>query len=283
LLGANAEQGLEADEGAAELEESLVDVRPAFVADGEPAEAVKPGEGALDDPAMAAETLAGLDPLAGDPAADAASVQRPSAAAGVVGLVGVELSRPLARRAPGAADPRDGIDQVLEGDAVVDVGGREERGERETLAIGHNVALRARFAAIRRVRAGLVAPFFAGTLAESSAARSQSMPLRSPNSSRIARCSACQTPACCQSRRRRQHVTPLPQPISGGSSSHGMPLRSTNRMPASAARSGTRGRPPFGFGGSGGSNGSTIAHSSSVTSGGAMPQPTQVLHHLLRF
>jgi hypothetical protein len=151
------------------------------------------------------------------------------------------------------------------------------------LAVGHNVALRARFAAIRRIRAGLVAPLFAGTLAESSAARSQSMPLRSPNSSRIAWCSARQTSACCQSRKRRQHVTPLPQPISRGSISHGMPLRSTKRMPASAARFGTRGRPPFGFGGSGGSNGSTIAHSSSVTKRSAMPQPMQVSHHRLRF
>ena len=34
-------------------------------------------------------------------------------------------------------------------------------------------------------------------------------------------------------------------------------------MPVRAARSGTRGRPPLGLGGSGGSSGSTIAHKSS--------------------
>lgn len=46
---------------------------------------------------------------------------------------------------------------------------------------------------------------------------------------------------------------PLPQPMSWGSISQGM-LRSTKRMPVKAARSDTRGRPPFGFGFSGGNS-----------------------------
>jgi len=58
---------------------------------------------------------------------------------------------------------------------------------------------------------------------------------------------------------------PLPHPISRGSISHGMPLLRTKTIPVSTARSGTRGRPPFGFGGSGGSSDSTTAQSSSVT------------------
>ncbi len=70
-------------------------------------------------------------------------------------------------------------------------------------------------------------------------------------------------PACCQSRSRRQQVMPLPQPISAGRYSHGSPVLSTNRMPVSAARSGTGGRPPFGQGLAGGSNGSIILHKSS--------------------
>ena len=41
----------------------------------------------------------------------------------------------------------------------------------------------------------------------------------------------CQTPAACQSRRRRQQVVPLPPPISWGRYSHGIPLLSTNGMP----------------------------------------------------
>lgn len=78
--------------------------------------------------------------------------------------------------------------------------------------------------------------------------------------------------ACCQSRRRRQHVIPLPQPSSWGSISQGMSLFKTNKMPVSAARSGMlRGRPPLGRGGSGGSNGATIAQSSSLINSLLMP------------
>jgi hypothetical protein len=44
-----------------------------------------------------------------------------------------------------------------------------------------------------------------------------------------------------------------------------MPVRSTKRMPFSAARSSTRGRPPRGCGGTGGSSGATTAQSSSDT------------------
>ena len=84
-------------------------------------------------------------------------------------------------------------------------------------------------------------------------------------------CRRLQTPASCQSRSRRQHVTPEPQPISWGSISQGMPERSTNRMPVSAARLATRGRPPLGLGGSAGSKGWTMDQSSSLTSALFMP------------
>lgn len=51
-------------------------------------------------------------------------------------------------------------------------------------------------------------------------------------------------------------------------------MRSTNRMPVSAARSSRRGLPPFGLGGSGGIRGSMIAHRASETRGAAIPLPT---------
>ena len=43
-------------------------------------------------------------------------------------------------------------------------------------------------------------------------------------------------------------------------------------MPVSAARLDTRGRPPFGLGGSAGSSGAIPSHRSSVRSGFAMPR-----------
>lgn len=107
----------------------------------------------------------------------------------------------------------------------------------------------------------------AGTLALSRDARFQSMRPASCNRCNSAWCRRFQTPACCQSRRRRQQVMPLPQPISCGSIFQGMPLFKAKMMPVSAARSLTQGRPPLGLGGSWGRSGSTTAHSSSVTRG----------------
>jgi hypothetical protein len=91
-----------------------------------------------------------------------------------------------------------------------------------------------------------------------------------PKRSSSTRWSRFQTPASCHSLRRRQQVIPDPQPISLGSISQGMPVLSTNTMPASVARLSTRGRPPLGLGGSFGKSGSITAHSSSVTSGFGM-------------
>ncbi len=62
-----------ADEGAAEGEERLVDVGAPFVTHEQAAVSVQPGDGALDDPAVPAEPLGGLDAASGDPGRDAAS------------------------------------------------------------------------------------------------------------------------------------------------------------------------------------------------------------------
>ena len=61
-----------ADEAAAEGEEGFVDVGAAVVADEQPFELVQPGEGALDDPAVAAEAGAVLGLAARDLGRDAA-------------------------------------------------------------------------------------------------------------------------------------------------------------------------------------------------------------------
>jgi hypothetical protein len=175
----------------------------------------------------------------------------------------MQLGGPLPRPAARALDRLDGIDGRLQHPRVVDVGCRLGHREGDSSAVDHNMALRARFAAIRRIRAGFSAPPGAGTLAESSEARDQSIWSAAPSWSSSAWCTWCQTPASCQSRKRRQQVIPEPQPNSWGSSSQGMPVRRTKMMPVSAARFGTRGRPPLGLGGSGGSSGATMFHRSS--------------------
>ena len=62
----------EADEAARESEERFVDVVAAVVADEEALVVVQPGEGALDDPAGAAEAGAVFGLAPGDLGADAA-------------------------------------------------------------------------------------------------------------------------------------------------------------------------------------------------------------------
>ncbi len=200
-----------------------------------------------------------------------AAGQGTTAAAMIISLVGVELAGPAPGWSPGLPDRWHGIDHLLQHDAVVDVGSCQADRERDALCIGEDVALCACLATICRVRACRRAPLLAATEALSRAARLKSMALRRPRRSRSTRWSLSHTPAFCQSRRRRQQVIPEPQPISWGSISQGMPERKTNRMPVKAARSGTRGRPPFGLGGSGGRRGSITAQRASDKRGWLIP------------
>ncbi len=133
-----------------------------------------------------------------------------------------------------------------------------------------------------RVGAGFLPPRGLETLAPSRLARSQSIWSCSRNRRSIARCSRCHTPAACQSRRRRQHVMPLPKPSSCGRSFHGIPVCSTYRMPLSAARSSTvRRRPPLGDGENSGIRGSSATHNSLLILRLAMQRTIRrMLHHV---
>ena len=228
---------------------------PAFITNPKSAVLVAPGMGSLHHPAVASQAIFGLDPSARNAGLDASISARTTAPRVVVPFVGVQLGRSKPRSASGTRNGRNAIQQIFQDLGVVNVSGRQQQAQRNALSIDEKMMLRARFAFVCRVGAGLGAPFLAATVAESTATRLQSISPALPNFSNSERCSRCQTPAFCHSWRRRQQVMPLPQPISWGSISQGMPLRRTNKMPVRAARSGTRGRPPFGFGFSGGNRG----------------------------
>ena len=251
-----------------------MNLRQPFVADHQPAELGQPGEGALRHPSEPPQMLARLDAFAGDAGRDPTAPQRGPAPGAVRRLVGVELPGAAAGAAAGLANRHYRIDQRRAAAPVRHVGGREFFRQWDALPLDQDEVLAAWLAAIRRVRPGRRAPFLAGTLRLSWLARDQSSWPAAPRRSSSVSCRRCHTPARCQSRSRRQQVTPLPQPISCGSRSQGIPLRSTKTMPVSAARSGTRGRPPFGFGGSGGNSGAMVFQSSSLTSGLLMPAHT---------
>jgi hypothetical protein len=188
----------------------------------------------------------------------------------------VQFARSFPRSASFSFDRWDSINHHLQHLGIVNVGSSASYREGNSSSADHKMALRAWFALIRRIRADCLAPFLARILAESREARDQSI---SPTSFSLLSntwCRSLQTPACCQSLSLRQQVIPLPQPISWGSISHCKPVRSTNKMPVSAARLEMRGRPPLGLGGSGGKSGSITSHNSSVSSGFAIPHFTAV-------
>ena len=217
-----------------------MNISPTFIAHAEPPKPMQPSERALHHPSPAAEALTRINPRAGDPTENVARAEERLILPRAIRFIGVQLLRPLASAAATpAGDANHEIQHVLEQRAVVHVRGRELDHERDALGLGQQMVLRARLAAIRRIRAGVRSPFFAGTLLESSAARDESSWSASLNRSRSTWWSVYHTPASRQSRSRRQQVMPLPQPISGGSISHGMPLFNTNRIPVSAARSAT--------------------------------------------
>lgn len=251
-----------------------MDVGAAFIADNEATELIEPGEASFDDPAMAPKLGFALDIAACDARDNAATAQLAPVDRIVVALVGVDLVRAFSRSPAWAADRRDTINEWDQPGAVIDIGGREFDDERDALSIHGKMSLRAGLAAIGRVRAGVFAPFLAGTLAASTEARSQSMPSAAPRRSSIAWWMRAHTPACCHSYSLRQQVMPQQWATSYGRYSQGMPVCRTNRMPRNASRGGTGGRPPFGRGRAGGICGSINAHKSSGRSCRAMPAAT---------
>ncbi len=247
-----------------------MDVSAAFIADDQPLHLVEPGEGALHNPAVLPEPLAGVDAWSRDSALDPSISQYLLISSGAVALVGVEFSWALARMPHLSSDRWDGVEQGCKKTRLMHVGSRDHLREGNAVGVDHKMALRARFATIRRSRPGFLAPFFAGTVEASTAARLQSSWSASRNRLSSSCWSRSQTPAACQSRKRRQQVMPLPQPSSCGSMGQGIPERSTKMIPARHARSGMRGLPPFGFRLSGGSSGAITVHNSSGTRGVAI-------------
>ena len=238
---------------------------------------VQPSQRSFDDPTMFTKFLATLNSAPGDPWGDPTLSQDLAIMPTVITFIGVQFRWALSRSTTLLANGRDGIHHCFQHGRFVHIGSRMPYDERDSSSFDHKMALRARFSAIRWVRAGRFAPPGAGTMPASRLARDQSSCSAPASVSNSFWCSRSQTPAACQSRSRRQQVIPLPQPISAGSISQGMPVCRTNKIPAKAARLDSRGLPPFGFSGSGGSRGSMICQSSSLTNCFAMPQSYQFL------
>jgi hypothetical protein len=95
-----------ADEAAGKGEEGFVDVGSAFVADAEASILVQPGEGALDHPALAADSGSVWCVAFGDERLDAAGAELVAVGSGVVAAVGEEDLRSASRSSALAPDGR---------------------------------------------------------------------------------------------------------------------------------------------------------------------------------
>lgn len=97
-------------------------------ADEEAAAVVEPGEGAFDDPAVAAEAGAVLGVAAGDPGCDAAGSEAAAVDVVVVAAVGEQRPRPATGSAWSAAHGRHAVEQFEQLGAVVAVAAGQRPG-----------------------------------------------------------------------------------------------------------------------------------------------------------
>jgi hypothetical protein len=107
----------------------------------------------------------------GDPWSDPTLSQNLAIMATVVAFVGVQFLRTLSWSTTLLANGRDGIHHRFQYGCFMHIGRRMSYDEWDASSFDHNMALRARFAAVRWVRAGRFAPTGAGTMPASRLAR----------------------------------------------------------------------------------------------------------------
>jgi hypothetical protein len=234
---------------------------------------MQPGQGALNDPPGSAEAAAMGAAAFGELRGDASAPELIAMRLRVVAAVALDESGFVDGPTGAPAERRHRIDQRQQLRHVVSVCGRQERDERNPVRVGENMMFRPGLAAIGRVRSSFFPPRSARSDELSTTARARSSWPRRRNSLSSAVWRRFQTPARCQRTSRRQQVVPDPQPISRGSMFHGIPLRNTNRMPVSTARSGIGARPAYCRlrGRRFGSSGSIRVHNASSIKAWGMP------------
>jgi len=140
-----------------------VDLVAAVVADEQPFVVVEPGEGALDDPAVVAESGAVLGLAASDLGFDPAGAELAAVLVVVVAAVGGDPVGPSAGSADLAADRWDTLDERDQLGDIVAVAARDCPSERDPGRVYEKVMLGAVSGSINRARARRGAPFFTCT------------------------------------------------------------------------------------------------------------------------
>ena len=140
-----------------------MDLVTAVVADEQPFELVEPGEGAFDDPAVAAEPGAVLGLAAGDLRGDPASAQLTAVLVVVIATICRDSVGPSPRPSDLAPDGRHTVDERDQLGDVMAVAAGDRPGKRDPRRVYEKMMLRAVSGSINRARARFGAPFFACT------------------------------------------------------------------------------------------------------------------------
>jgi hypothetical protein len=140
-----------------------VDFVAAVVADEESFELVEPGEGALNDPAVATKPGSVRGPSACDLGNDPTTAKLATVLVVVVATVGADPVRAPTRPAGFAGDGRDSVEERNQLGDVVAVTAGDCPGKRDPARVYEQVMLGAVSGSINRARARLGAPFFACT------------------------------------------------------------------------------------------------------------------------
>ena len=138
-----------------------MDIVASVGAQEESAAVVQPGEGAFDDPALAAEAGAVSALAACDHRRDAEPRDQAAVLVVVVAAVGEQRQRSSSRAAGATSHRGDSVEQVEQLRDVVAVGGGQRPGERQPAGVDEQMVCAAPAAAVDRARPRLGAPLFA--------------------------------------------------------------------------------------------------------------------------
>src|SRR6476646_4252550 len=230
-----------------EVEKRQIHRREAFVSNQQATIVTEPREGAFNDPPMtiAPKATPVIIPAAEvpvpirDDGCDPSSAQLIAQRVTVVPTVGDQARRLLPRSPRPASRDADGVQRRIDEFDFRRTGRGDMNSQRNTLAVDHHHPLRT-LSAGRSADFG--APFFAEANDPSMNVFSHRNRPRASSWPRKARHSRSHVPSTSHARSRRQHVDPLGYP--SGRSRQRAPVFKTQRMPSTAARSVTRGRPP---------------------------------------
>lgn len=257
------------DERAADLEERFVDARQSFTTDSQATKPMQPCDGSLHHPARFTQTTAVLGSASRDLRANTSDQQCQPMWFRVIATVSLYKFGFALGSATFASNGRNRIYQRQQLRHVVTIGLGQDYRKGNALRVRKEVMLRAGTTAIGWVRSRFFPAPTARMEELSAIARLKSTRSTSRSLDNSSRCRRSHTPVSCQSLSRRQQLDPLPQPISRGNMFQGIPERNTNRIPVSAARSGTGMRPGYFLrrGLAAGSKGLISSQSSSSISG----------------